>query len=143
MKQLCILLGTVLCLVFIVTKYNDAFPVIHSKTSMNREEVISETERLIKEFNISCPTNFYTIPNYRIDSNFIHYVDYKFGYSKLSQLTDVHYFPFQWLSRSFKENEICEIFFIFTSKGNLYGFEQVKKLFKLKFFKGFTRRLFF
>jgi hypothetical protein len=139
MKLLCILFTTVLCLIFIFTKYNDAFPVIHSKTSMNREEVISETENLIKEFNISCPNNFHTIPNYRIDSNFIHYVDYKFGYSKLSQLIDKHYFPFQWLSRSFKENEICEIFFIFTSKGNLYGFEQVKKFLKFTFKKGFAR----
>eukprot|EP01080_Neovahlkampfia_damariscottae_P001765 gene1765-534_t len=90
---------------------------------MQREDVISQTKELTKKF--SCSNSSSIAASFRMDSNFIHYVDFKFGYKKLISILEKPYFPFQWISRSFKEQEICEIYFIFTSKGELYGFEQV------------------
>jgi len=116
---------TIGCIVFSVTFFPKAFPLVSLDITMDREAALERAHDLAMENNWG-PEDFRQAASFVLDDEVQNYVELEAGgtgaFSEM--LGGDLYAPYTWYVRHFKPGEINETMIRFTPAGSFYGFAE-------------------
>lgn len=116
---------SIICGYFAFSYFPKAFPIVNVEITMNREDALQSAEKLSQKYNVG-PKDHRQAASYGVDGKFQNFVELEAGgkesYNKV--LESGIYSPYTWKVRHFKEQEVNEVLFTFTSKGVPYGIKE-------------------
>ncbi|MFC1852104.1 lysostaphin resistance A-like protein, partial [candidate division CSSED10-310 bacterium] len=113
------------CVIFAVTYFPVAFPIVNIDLQMNREMALENARTLALKHNWG-PESFTQAASFQLDSQVRNFVELRHGGNEAFRklLQEGHYMPYTWQVRHFKENETNETLIKFTPQGKVYGFSE-------------------
>ncbi|MEA3499991.1 MAG: type II CAAX endopeptidase family protein [Candidatus Marinimicrobia bacterium] len=116
---------SIICGYFAFTYFPKAFPIVNVKITMNRAEALQSAEELSQKYNVG-PEEHRQAASYGVDGKFQNFVELEAGGKEAFNevLKSGIYSPYTWKVRHFKEQEINEVLFTFTSESIPYGIKE-------------------
>ena len=100
-----------------------AFPLLNINLEMSRGDALSDAKVLSEKFNLG-PKNNFQVATFGVDGYAQNYIELDAGGS--SEFIDIldkkYYEAYTWKVRHYKPGEVNEVWFKFTSEGDIYGF---------------------
>ena len=116
---------SIICGYFAFTYFPKAFPIVNVEITMNREDALQSAEELSQKYNVG-PKDHRQAASYGVDGKFQNFVELEAGGKEAFNevLKSGIYSPYTWKVRHFKEQEVNEALFTFTSEGVPYGIKE-------------------
>ena len=113
--------------IFTVSYFSRAFPIVNIEISMDRQQALRKAEAFVREFGLG-PEESRRAASFRLETSVQNYVELEAGGTDAfnRMVEDRTYSPYTWQVRFFQEGEVEETLVRFTPDGQLYGF--VEKL---------------
>ena len=113
------------CTTFAILNVPRAFSIVELDLQMDRETAMSEAGRLAEQFGWG-PSDYRQAASFRVDDRVRSFVELEAGGAETfaGLMRDGPYYPYQWVVRNFRSDEVREVAVWFRPDGTPYGYRE-------------------